>query len=269
MGGAPRGAGRADLRDEGDRLRARARAAALRLPAMDTRLLDAAGHDPVVVTGAGHVRGGAATPRRTCSVRKKRKFMGVAGRPGGGRGRPRPRERGARRHVASASARASTWPCGYIPFEQDDIDLLIDRLPGAEGRASRCSASRREAFTAVNPLLTFRCLSNMPAFHVSVNFDIQGPYLVTYPGPGQFYLALEEAVAALWPRTGRPRARGGRRPPEELPRRASLRAPRSARCRAGAPGRRRRPASSSSGPRARARGAARACDGSTVRYDAP
>ena len=23
----------------------------------------------------------------------------------------------------------------------------------------------------------------MPAFHVSVNFDIQGPYFVTYPGP--------------------------------------------------------------------------------------
>ena len=37
----------------------------------------------------------------------------------------------------------------------------------------------------------------MPAFHVSLNFDVQGPYLVTYPGPGQFYAALEEAFAAL------------------------------------------------------------------------
>ena len=37
----------------------------------------------------------------------------------------------------------------------------------------------------------------MPAFHVSLNFDVQGPYVVGYPGIGQFYLALEEACAAL------------------------------------------------------------------------
>jgi hypothetical protein len=37
----------------------------------------------------------------------------------------------------------------------------------------------------------------MPAYHVSTCFDIQGEYFVTYPGPGQFYLALEEALAAL------------------------------------------------------------------------
>jgi hypothetical protein len=37
----------------------------------------------------------------------------------------------------------------------------------------------------------------MPAFHVSVNFDLQGPYFVTYPGPGQFYIALDEALTAL------------------------------------------------------------------------
>ena len=49
----------------------------------------------------------------------------------------------------------------------------------------------------VNPLLTFRCLPNMPAFHVSLNFGLQGPYFVTYPGIGQFYLALEAAASAL------------------------------------------------------------------------
>jgi hypothetical protein len=37
----------------------------------------------------------------------------------------------------------------------------------------------------------------MPAFHISVNFDIQGPYFVTYPGAGQWYVALEEACVAL------------------------------------------------------------------------
>ena len=53
------------------------------------------------------------------------------------------------------------------------------------------------AFGAINPLLTFRVLPNMPAFHVSLNFDIQGPYTVSYPGIGQFYGALEDAWAAL------------------------------------------------------------------------
>jgi hypothetical protein len=54
-----------------------------------------------------------------------------------------------------------------------------------------------DAFRALSPLLTFRCLPNMPAFHVSLNLDVQGPYSVGYPGIGQFYLALEEAVTAL------------------------------------------------------------------------
>lgn len=53
------------------------------------------------------------------------------------------------------------------------------------------------AFGALNPLLTFRVLPNMPAFHISLNFDIQGPYTVSYPGAAQFYTALEEAFAAL------------------------------------------------------------------------
>jgi hypothetical protein len=37
----------------------------------------------------------------------------------------------------------------------------------------------------------------MPAYHVSACFDIQGEYFITYPGPGQFYLALSEAIDAL------------------------------------------------------------------------
>ncbi|HLY74375.1 MAG TPA: hypothetical protein VKU80_09675, partial [Planctomycetota bacterium] len=66
-----------------------------------------------------------------------------------------------------------------------------------EGQTFSMRRFSTEGYNAVNPLLTFRCLSNMPAFHVSANFDIQGPYFVTYPGPGQFYVALEEARAAL------------------------------------------------------------------------
>lgn len=84
---------------------------------------------------------------------------------------------------------------GYIPFEEAEIEtLLAGSLRGGDFSMERFST---DGYNAVPPLLTFRCLSNMPAFHVSVNFDLQGPYAVFYPGAGQFYLALGEARAAL------------------------------------------------------------------------
>ena len=84
---------------------------------------------------------------------------------------------------------------GYIPFEQADIEPLAQH-------SIRDGQFSMEMFSTVgieqvNPLLTFRCLPNMPIFHVSLNFGVQGPYFVTYPGVGQFYLALERAVADL------------------------------------------------------------------------
>ena len=84
---------------------------------------------------------------------------------------------------------------GYIPFEGADIEELASQS-FEEGSFSMERFSTA-AFRSMNPLLTFRCLSNMPAFHVTLAFGIQGPYFVTYPGPGQFYLALEEALDAL------------------------------------------------------------------------
>src|SRR5439155_5672677 len=84
---------------------------------------------------------------------------------------------------------------GHVPFESADLDPLLAASTD-EGRFSMARFSTA-GFRAVNGLLTFRCLPNMPAFHVSTSFDVQGPYFVTYPGPGQFYLALEEALAAL------------------------------------------------------------------------
>ena len=95
-------------------------------------------------------------------------------------------------------------------------------------RGSRWQRFSTDAFSALNPLLTFRCLPNMPAFHVSLNFDIQGPYFVSYPGIGQFYLALEEAVRRARERADRRRAGRRRRRPGELPGRASLQPHRSA-----------------------------------------
>jgi hypothetical protein len=54
-----------------------------------------------------------------------------------------------------------------------------------------------EAYDNINPLLAFACLPNMPAYHLSANFNIQGEYLITYPGTAQFYQVLSEAVERL------------------------------------------------------------------------
>lgn len=84
---------------------------------------------------------------------------------------------------------------GYIPFEREDMEELV--AASVENDRFSMARSSTQGFDAINPLLTFRCLPNMPAYHISANFDLQGPYFVTYPGPGQFYVALEEARVAL------------------------------------------------------------------------
>jgi 3-oxoacyl-(acyl-carrier-protein) synthase len=96
---------------------------------------------------------------------------------------------------ASRSGLGLYLAVGYIPFERADIEVLA----GNSLRAGAFSMDRfsHAALDQINPLLTFRCLPNMPLFHVSLNFGIQGPSFVTYPGAGQFYLALERAAKAL------------------------------------------------------------------------
>jgi 3-oxoacyl-(acyl-carrier-protein) synthase len=176
---------------------------------MDTRLCDSS-DDPVVVTGFGHVirppyadGDAACDPLPYLKVKKLRKYMGVqddmaviaaAKALYSARLTEQPTEE------ASLGERAGLYlVVGCIPFEQSDVEPLLAGSVIGEGADRRFSLERfsTTGFRAVNGLLTFRCLPNMPAFHVSVNFDIQGPYFVTYPGPGQFYLALEEAHAAL------------------------------------------------------------------------
>jgi hypothetical protein len=84
---------------------------------------------------------------------------------------------------------------GYIPFNREDIEpVLADSLEGEHFSMARFSSG---GFQRAHPLLTFRCLPNMPAFHVSANFNVQGPYFVSYPGVGQVYTALEEACVEL------------------------------------------------------------------------
>lgn len=172
---------------------------------MDTRPQNASPH-PVVITGLGHVISRAGTsepaiqekppcdPRPYLKVKKLRKFMGVqddlavvsAGLALGSAGLS---------GVSLGERTGLYLAVGYIPFEQADIEELLTR--SLEGDRFCMAKFSTTGFDAVNPLLTFRCLPNMPAYHISANFDLQGPYLVTYPGPGQFYLALEEASAAL------------------------------------------------------------------------
>ncbi|MDB4993395.1 MAG: hypothetical protein JWM74_827 [Myxococcaceae bacterium] len=152
----------------------------------------------VVVTGAAAVvvrdPSEAADPTPWLKVRKSRKFMGVqddlavvaAGRAIEAAGLSR-----------ALGERAGLFlAVGYIPFEKKDIDPVLAASLDDAGAFSMARFSNG-GFQKAHPLLTFRCLPNMPAYHVSVCFDVQGPYLVTYPGAAQFYLALEEAVAAL------------------------------------------------------------------------
>jgi 3-oxoacyl-(acyl-carrier-protein) synthase len=84
---------------------------------------------------------------------------------------------------------------GYIPFERSNVESLA-RNSSQNGRFSMDLFSTA-ALGEVNPLLTFRCLPNMPIFHVSLNLGVQGPSFITYPGGGQFYVALEQAIGAL------------------------------------------------------------------------
>jgi hypothetical protein len=84
---------------------------------------------------------------------------------------------------------------GFIPFERQEIETIA-RNSSDNGTFSMDLFSTK-GFDEVNPLLTFRCLPNMPIFHVSLNLNIQGPYFITYPGAAQFYVALEQAYVAL------------------------------------------------------------------------
>lgn len=84
---------------------------------------------------------------------------------------------------------------GYIPFEYDDIARVVEA--SSEGSAFSLSRFTRQGWQRARPLVAFRCLPNMPAFHVSAAFGIEGPCVVLYPGSGQFYLALDAALEAL------------------------------------------------------------------------
>ena len=152
--------------------------------------------DSVVLTGAGRASAGPepVDARPWLKSRKSAKFMGLQDRlavVAAGRAL----ESAGLAGVPLGERTGLYLAVGHIPFEKEDLDAILGASV-VEGRLSMRAFSTA-GFDSVSPLLTFRCLPNMPAYHVSANFDVQGPYFVTYPGAGQLYLALEEAVSAL------------------------------------------------------------------------
>lgn len=84
---------------------------------------------------------------------------------------------------------------GYIPFKREEAE----RISGFSQDQDQFSMLKfsTDAYDSINPLLAFACLPNMPAYHLSANFNIQGEYFLTYPGAVQFYQVLSEAVQRL------------------------------------------------------------------------
>lgn len=167
-------------------------------------------HDSIVVTGMGHEAlnlsgsgaaapcdGNASTEHAVAWLksRKSLKFMGKQDRLAVIAAGKALRDAGI--EPGTMGDRTGLFlAVGFIPFERADLETI------GNASADRGQFSMRlfstVALEQVNPLLTFRCLPNMPAYHVSANFGITGRYFVTYPGPGQLYGALEQAVFALW-----------------------------------------------------------------------
>lgn len=95
-------------------------------------------------------------------------------------------------HIRERSARVGLAMCvGYLSFDKKDTEPVL--AVSVEDERFSMKRFSSEGMRKTHPLLTFRCLPNMPAFHVSVNFGAQGPYFCTYPGPAQTYAAIERA----------------------------------------------------------------------------
>src|SRR5438105_3468083 len=134
---------------------------------MDTGL-EAAPDYSLVVSGLGSATGLPCLSDHFLKIPKNRKFMG-------GQDHLAVCAAGEALESAGLSA-AKLGPkaglflaVGYIPFEGADIDALItNSLDGDRISLPRFGTA---GFEAVNPLLTFRCLPNMPAYHISACFN--------------------------------------------------------------------------------------------------
>lgn len=84
---------------------------------------------------------------------------------------------------------------GVLPFDQKDLmNLATHSSDNGEFSITNFATN---AMKSINPLMTFKCLPNMPVFHISLNFGIKSEYMVSYPGVFQTLQVLEQAITDL------------------------------------------------------------------------
>lgn len=84
---------------------------------------------------------------------------------------------------------------GILPFIDKELEKLA-KLSQKDGKFDEELFST-SGFNSMNPLLTFKCLPNMPLFHISFNLDITGRYMMSYPNSDDFLVTLERAIDDL------------------------------------------------------------------------
>jgi hypothetical protein len=85
---------------------------------------------------------------------------------------------------------------GILPFEDKPLDKIA-KLSQDENGKFDMKRSSTDSFHAMNPLLTFKCLPNMPLYHLSKHLQVTGRYFMTYPGIPEWFCALRKAMDDL------------------------------------------------------------------------
>ena len=85
---------------------------------------------------------------------------------------------------------------GILPFEDGPLDQIAKKSMNTKGMFDM-ELFQTDAYESMNPLLTFKCLPNMPLFHISYHLGAQGRYLMTYPGVFDWFQALNVAIDDL------------------------------------------------------------------------
>ena len=85
---------------------------------------------------------------------------------------------------------------GHLPFDLADIAKVLDASLDEHGDFS-LSRFTSAGWMRARPLLAFKCLPNMAAYHVAASLGLSGPCSVGYPEPSQLHLALQDALSAM------------------------------------------------------------------------
>jgi hypothetical protein len=104
--------------------------------------------------------------------------------------------RAAAGHTFCAEKTGLFLAVGHLPFDPADIARVLEASLDEQGQFS-LPRFTQAGWTRARPLLAFKCLPNLAAYHVSQALGIAGPCSVGYPGPGQLHGALQDAADAL------------------------------------------------------------------------